>query len=281
MSKPEPIPAVHSVSDEPFGAFAPRGAAALLIAITRHTFLGRGWVRRRAWPFLAERPQRCYDLKVRGTKMRLHPHDNTVERKLIFRPDRYCGVEIDWLRKHLATGGNYIDIGANVGALTLPLAPLPGVRVIAVEPGPVALPRLRFNVRVNGFDNVIVEGVALSDQEGEVQFVSDESDLKYSGINGRWAQGITVTIPAKTLSGLADEHGFDRIDALKIDVEGHEDAILLPFFEQADKRLWPRHIVIEAIAREGLPDCLTHMRRLGYRDQFQTRANLGMSLADS
>jgi hypothetical protein len=152
MSNSSTPPAAGAESTQPFGVFAPRGTTAWWIAVTRHTFLGRGRVRRLVWRLLKNRPQPCYDLMVRGTRMRLFPFDNTVERKLIFRPDQYCQEEIRYLLQVLAGGGTYVDIGANVGALTLPIAKLSGVRVIAVEPGPLALQRLRFNLQANGFD---------------------------------------------------------------------------------------------------------------------------------
>ena len=46
----------------------------------------------------------------------------------------------------------------------------------------------------------------------------------------------------------------------------------------AEKSLWPRHVIIEAIEREGLPDCIEQMHLLGYRNVLKTRANLGMAL---
>ncbi len=41
------------------------------------------------------------------------------------------------------------------------------------------------------------------------------------------------------------EEGFDRIDCVKLDVEGAEDLILEAFFRDAPPRLWPRLLIVE------------------------------------
>ncbi len=40
--------------------------------------------------------------------------------------------------------------------------------------------------------------------------------------------------------------GFERIDAMKMDIEGFEDRVLPPFFETAPRSLWPRLLILEA-----------------------------------
>lgn len=267
----------------PFGTFTPPLFLKFLLFITRHTLLGRGQVRRKTWLAFKYHSFDCYDLPVRNYFMRLYPGNNTVERKLMLRPDRYCPDEIKFLRQVFkgATASepmSYLDIGANIGALTLPVAALPNVNTIAVEPEPSAYERIKFNLEINQFNHVKLESIALSDQEGEVDFISDQNDLKYSGINGRWAKGETIKVKATTLEKLIEKHCLNKIDVLKIDVEGHEDQILLPFFENCPKELWPAYIIIEAIEREGLPDCIEVMRKLGYVDHFKNRANLCLKL---
>ncbi len=81
-----------------------------------------------------------------------------------------------------------------------------------------------------------------------------------------------------SLRDLYEAQGLPGPTVIKIDVEGHEDKVLLPFFDSMPAARWPRYVVIEAIEREGLPDCIAHMRSLGYRDDFKTRSNLGLAL---
>jgi tRNA G37 N-methylase Trm5 len=70
--------------------------------------------------------------------------------------------------KHLHPGGTFVDVGAHIGYYSLEAAPLvgPGGRVIAVEPNPETVRRLRDNIGASGATNVVsVQPVACSDVE--------------------------------------------------------------------------------------------------------------------
>ena len=68
----------------------------------------------------------------------------------------------------------------------------------------------------------------------------------------------SVTVEAKPLTQVLAEQGVDRIDALKIDVEGVEDRILLPFFKSAPESLFISSRTARAACR---PICLPRCRR--------------------
>jgi FkbM family methyltransferase len=46
-------------------------------------------------------------------------------------------------------GGTYLDIGANIGLTTIPIAQLPDVQCIAFEPAPENFRNVQANVRAN------------------------------------------------------------------------------------------------------------------------------------
>jgi Methyltransferase FkbM domain len=73
-----------------------------------------------------------------------------------------------------------------------------------------------------------------------------------------------IKLPVRTLLGLVEEHGFERIDALKADIEGAEDLAILPFMEQAPRSLWPRLIILESTPREWRRNCVTCLEEMGY-----------------
>ena len=208
--------------------------------------------------------------------MRLHPFDSSLERVLLLRPQKYSPRELAFLREALLPGTTLIDAGANVGAMSLPFAALPGVEIVAVEASPAALARLTFNIEANGFSNVRVSPVALSDTNGVVRFFSDARDLKLSGIGGAGA-GTQTSVSAKTFATLLDEHDVQGPYVLKIDIERHEDRVLLPFFAAEPASRWPRHVLIETIAREGVPECVAFMLANGYRKVLATPQNTGLS----
>ena len=61
--------------------------------------------------------------------------------------------------------GTLLDVGAHDGGFTLPLAALPGSRVLAFEPLPASFARLR--AAVAGLGNVAIREEALGDAAGE------------------------------------------------------------------------------------------------------------------
>ena len=77
-----------------------------------------------------------------------------------------------------------------------------------------------------------------------------------------------------TLLEVLRQENVTSIDALKIDVEGSEDAILVPFFRDAPQSLWPRVIIVEDARVFWHVDLFAKLAELGYVEQTRTRLNL-------
>jgi FkbM family methyltransferase len=120
-----------------------------------------------------------------------------------------------------------LDIGADVGEFTI--AMLPSSRsVIAFEPRPAQARELAAMFDAVGAA-VRVEAVALSDQPGVTTMRVVESDPGRSTIDTGNALGdadgsavCNIDVPVKRL----DDLGLDDVGMIKIDVEGHELAVL-------------------------------------------------------
>jgi FkbM family methyltransferase len=129
-----------------------------------------------------------------------------------------------------------LDVGANVGFWTVPMAKALGQcgRVHAFEPVPSNNLRLRENLRLNGLQSVTeVHDLGLSDRPavlpisfredfangsgtGNASIVIDDTDSRF-----RWGM-ITVD----TLDSIFPSLNVRRIDFIKVDIEGHEDKFL-------------------------------------------------------
>jgi hypothetical protein len=70
------------------------------------------------------------------------------------------------------------------------------------------------------------------------------------------------------------EAGIDRIDALKIDVEGMEDKILLPFFRDAPPSLWPSLLQIEDRRVDWPIDVIAALTANGYAESSRSRTDM-------
>lgn len=123
------------------------------------------------------------------------------------------------------------DVGANVGIYALALASdASDRRVVAVEPSPPVVDRLRTNVALNDLaDRVAVERVGLGDERGERPFyVSTCPEL--SGFDResatRWAADVAAvrSVPVRRLDDLVADH--PPPDVVKVDVEGAAPTVL-------------------------------------------------------
>ncbi|MDJ0629838.1 MAG: FkbM family methyltransferase [Rhodobacter sp.] len=131
---------------------------------------------------------------------------------------------LDRLARHLPAGGVFVDIGANIGNHTLYMARhSQAARIIPMEPNPAAISLLAAVVRLNQIEDKVELGA-----------------LGY-GIGDREAEGYSVKIPKGNLgwTRIAQEGGDlslrtgdsllaheERVDLIKIDVEGMEVAAL-------------------------------------------------------
>jgi len=126
----------------------------------------------------------------------------------------------------------FLDIGANIGLFTFPLSiDLPQVRVFAFEPHPRNARCFRETVQRNVFPNICLEQVALGGSDGEGLLFIDESDSGGHSIleDNLWNNKQNtdrVRVPLLRLDSFVRLKSLDRIDLLKIDVQGAEDEVL-------------------------------------------------------
>jgi len=161
----------------------------------------------------------------------------------------------------------FIDIGANVGFFSLIAAILkPQLAVIAFEPNPTMYGMLCENKRINGLANLRLEPLALSSADGEAQLFLNGSDMSASllpdfqkDLNPACR---SVTVKTTTLDSYVQRLGLGGSVVMKIDVEGHEKAVLGGAWRTISK-LKP-DIVIEVLGDfDAL--LLDQFRKQGYR----------------
>ena len=114
-----------------------------------------------------------------------------------------------------------IDVGANVGALTLLMAlRSPQGAVAAVEPGPLICSRLRRNLQLNPSlaKRVHVFEVGIAEKRGRLFWNEDPNNRGNAGLLGSSGTSVEVL----TLDDIVDGMSPSRVDFLKIDVEGME-----------------------------------------------------------
>jgi amino acid adenylation domain-containing protein/FkbM family methyltransferase len=171
---------------------------------------------------------------------------------------------------HLPPGACVIDAGASIGLFSLMAARLvPGARILAFEPVPAVFRALRLNAEIYGgisafefglsYENrraeatyyphltlisslyadqaeerEVVRSFLLEEQRGSGEAVT-EGALLEELLTERLA-GESVTVALRRLSDVLREHGIDRVDLLKIDVQKSELDVLAGI----DEEDWPK-----------------------------------------
>jgi FkbM family methyltransferase len=263
-------------SPAPFGASAPNAAQRAILSLAQRTRLKRGAFRPMLSRLLNLLRAGPVDVRYQGAAFRFYHQTSATERGALLNPD-YNVEELDFLRTHTPTAGVFIDVGANAGTYALPLARHvgPGGRVIAIEPHPVMVARLAFNQAASRIGNVVLVPAAAGDSDGELMIETDHENYGASHVYpDASARNDAIRVPAMRLLRILQDRDVEKIDTLKIDVEGYEDRVLIGFFRDAPEALWPAAIAIEHLSRDDwLDDCLADMFSRGYVEAGKTRSN--------
>jgi FkbM family methyltransferase len=141
------------------------------------------------------------------------------------------GVWEEWItsfvRRTLAPGKVFVDVGAHVGWFTLVACETVGPegRVFAIEPQPRLASLIRSSLAVNGFsERAAVYNLALSDKRSRATLFQKPNDSGCATILGP-GEGFIVQTEVDVLT-LDDLMAGQTVDYIKIDAEGAEPRIL-------------------------------------------------------
>jgi FkbM family methyltransferase len=156
-----------------------------------------------------------------------HPADGLSRHVLLYDFER---PELEWAMARAAGGGVIVDVGANIGVFTVACARAVGSRgqVIAIEPSPTTFAKLQLTCRRLRIDNVELVSVAAADVNGTRGLVvGDHSDpLRQHLADARPATSRDIVrVEARRIDDVCGGRVAD-VSLVKIDVEGHELAVL-------------------------------------------------------
>jgi FkbM family methyltransferase len=139
--------------------------------------------------------------------------------------------EYRFVARFVRDGMVCLDIGANQGVYTVLLCRRSGASgsVIAFEPIPFLVKRLRLNLKINGCASFIIVPVALSNSEGLTNFyTATQGKEAYSSMLPPLVNATATVskIAVTTLDGYLERTKIPKIDFVKIDAEGAELKIL-------------------------------------------------------
>jgi len=198
---------------------------------------------------------------------------DTISREVCFT-GRYEPQETQLAMRLLRPGMTAVDVGANWGYFTLVCAHLVGAtgRVLALEPHPHLSSLLAENAATNGLSQVEVLRLAAGAESGARGFVGFNEQAGNWGLSrsAHAAEAADFECETAGLDGVLDARGIDRVDLVKIDIEGGEADALRGMTAGLERQRY-RYVLLEchpaALAQLGtsLEACLEPLRRAGYQ----------------
>lgn len=173
------------------------------------------------------------------------PLDDAVGR-CIFLTGDYDRKITSMCRRLLRAGDVALDIGANLGVVTLAMAKFVGPtgRVHAFEPNP-AMHALAAQSIAQSHSNVSLHRIALGSADAELDLHVPPGNIGAgSFVNDKGGSSHVVRCPVRKLSDVAIAEGIEAIRLIKIDVEGFENEVLIGANEVVS-RLRPDAIILE------------------------------------
>ena len=149
----------------------------------------------------------------------------------------------NFFASRLPANGVFLDLGANIGTVSIPLIDKrPDIKVICVEAAPWIFNYLQKNLSRNQMkDSIAVNKVLFYSDNEEVNFYSPDDKFGKGSLSPVFTDKV-VKVKTIKIDSLLKELKIEKVDIIKIDVEGYEYHV----FKGA----------IELLSREDAPDIL-------------------------
>ncbi len=194
----------------------------------------------------------------------------------------------EFLKNNLKKDDIFIDIGANIGSYSLIASNLVGEngKVYAFEPVAGVFDSLLFNIKLNHLNNIVVIKKAILDTTGTINlFISKAENLGMSGIfHHDNENGKIETVETISLDEYISDSGIERIDMIKIDIEGAELFALKGMKRTIDKF---KPVILMEISEEILhknqlksSEIIDFMKENSYSQKRLTEKGIPVEISD-
>lgn len=152
-------------------------------------------------------------------------------------PKTLMQSKVNFFKKFISKGDLCIDIGANIGEQAISIALAAGKEglVVAFDPNPHAFEILELNSKLNkDKTNIVPFPFAITEQEGEFYYNSDEASFANGGISKNLSGYHGHHMLKSKVKGINLEEFFksnygdwlSKLSFIKVDVEGYDKEII-------------------------------------------------------
>lgn len=231
-------------------------------------------------PFYNRKKREFVNTKFGGINLLLDPNE-VIDSALLFYPQYYDHQELRILKNIITPEFEVIDIGAHIGFYSLFLGShAKRGQVLAIEADPDNFNRIKTNLGLNPqINNIKAINFGVSDKD-EILSMGVSTTGNKSGNSFLSNSKLRKNIVCKSLYSILQEKGIQKIDLIKIDIEGFEFRVLSKFFKDAPRYIWPQWILIEDnpnIVQEGKATEL--LFSVGYELKYDFGLNKLMMIA--
>jgi len=165
-------------------------------------------------------------VKTHGNIIQVNPNDEGLSTELLVfgshEPDT-----TEFVSKYLSENMICLDIGANIGYYSTLYSRIVGNegKVISVEPSPLNFKYLKKNLQSQNQKNFVLFNCACGNSEGKVNFQLDLRANKCKVLDNEIkidSQSDIIQVPVRRIDDIIKESGINKLDFMKIDVEGYE-----------------------------------------------------------
>ncbi|MEO6669115.1 MAG: FkbM family methyltransferase [Ferruginibacter sp.] len=130
---------------------------------------------------------------------------------------------IELILEHLPPNAILVDMGANVGAISLPVCmQRKDIKAICIEASPRVYKYLEFNIAYNQAENCTAINKAIMDTDGQtVNFYSPVDKFGKGSMSSLFTKEAEL-VDTISLDTLLEQKGIEKIDFIKVDIEGYE-----------------------------------------------------------
>ncbi|KKN00420.1 hypothetical protein LCGC14_1137930 [marine sediment metagenome] len=150
------------------------------------------------------------------------------------------------LRQELKEGMVCMDLGANIGYVTLLMADKigPTGKIHAIEPDPANIELLNINMKLNNYsDRMQVFNMGVSNKKGEMDFHIGRASNLGGMTKSKNTTGKIIKVKVDTLTNFCE--GKELPELIKMDIEGHEVEVMEGMHELVKNKDFPCKIIME------------------------------------